>query len=84
MSTTRCVDVRMYNQQDLASQMMSANRIYSRGSPSCRIRYFERAPLEVAATAVSVLLIGISYGYVCLKAWNGAFGIGSVTQYVGA
>lgn len=84
MSTTRCVDVRMYNQQDLASQMMSAKRIYSKGSPSCRIRYFERAPLEVAATAVSVLLIGISYGFVCLKAWTGAFGIGSVTQYVGA
>lgn len=84
MSTTRCVDVRMYNQQDLASQMMLANRIYSKGAPSRRIRYFERAPLEVAATAVSVLLIGISYGYVCLKAWNGAFGIGSVTQYVGA
>lgn len=84
MSTTRCVDVRMYNQQELATQMLSANALYPKGSPACRIRCFQGAPLEVAATAVSVLLIGICYGFVCLKAWAGAFGIGSVTQYVGA
>ena len=84
MSTSRCVDVRMYNQQELAAQAMKDAQIYGRGSPACRIRYWEQAPLDTAATAVSVLLIGISYVFVCLKAWAGAFGIGSVTQYVGA
>lgn len=84
MSTSRCVDVRMYNQQELAAQAMKDAQIYGKGSPACRIRYWEQAPLDTAATAVSVLLIGISYVFVCLKAWAGAFGIGSVTQYVGA
>ena len=30
------------------------------------------------------IFIGLIYLFVCLKAWGGAFGIGSVTQYVGA
>lgn len=40
---------------------------------------------QSAATAVSTfLLTGIIYFFVCLKAWAGAFGIGMVTQYIGA
>ncbi len=35
-----------------------------------------------ASAAVSVLFTGIVYAFVCLKAWAGAFGLGSVTQYV--
>lgn len=34
--------------------------------------------------AISVVLTGVVYLFVCLKAWAGAFGVGSVTQYVGA
>lgn len=30
------------------------------------------------------LMMGFIYLYVCLKAWYGAFGVGSVTRYVGA
>ena len=30
------------------------------------------------------MLTGFVYAFVCLKAWAGAFGVGSVTQYVGA
>ena len=30
------------------------------------------------------MLTGLVYLFVCLKAWGGAFGVGSVTQYVGA
>lgn len=38
-----------------------------------------------AATAVSIFfLTGMVYLFVCLKAWAGAFGIGMVTQYIGA
>ena len=84
MSTNRCVDVRMYDQQELAAQVMEDNRVYFKGSSACRICYREQAPLDTAASAVSVLLIGVSYVFVCLKAWAGAFSIGSVTQYVGA
>lgn len=37
-----------------------------------------------ASRAISVVLTGVVYLFVCLKAWAGAFGVGSVTQYVGA
>lgn len=33
---------------------------------------------------ISVSLTGIIYLFVCLKSWAGAFGVGSVTQYIGA
>ncbi|MCM1342616.1 MAG: ABC transporter ATP-binding protein/permease [Lachnospiraceae bacterium] len=33
---------------------------------------------------LSHLMMGFIYLYVCLKAWFGAFGVGSVTRYVGA
>ncbi len=84
LSTVRLVDIRMYNQQDVAAEIMQNNRAYYKGSPASKIRYREQAPYETASKAISVLLIGIAYVYVSLKAWAGAFGIGSVTQYVGA
>lgn len=36
------------------------------------------------SVAISFILTAIIYLFVCLKAWAGAFGIGSVTQYIGA
>lgn len=36
------------------------------------------------AAAVSRIFMGTAYLFVCLKAWGGAFGVGSVTQYIGA
>lgn len=38
--------------------------------------------LNAASGAASNLLIGLVYVFVCLKAWAGAFSVGSVTQYV--
>lgn len=35
-----------------------------------------------ASSAVSVVFTGVAYAFVCLKALAGAFGLGSVTQYV--
>ena len=37
---------------------------------------------SAASGAVSVIFTGVAYGFVCLKAWAGAFGLGAVTQYV--
>lgn len=34
-------------------------------------------------SSLSAVLTGLVYVFVCLKAWAGAFGVGSVTQYVG-
>ena len=33
---------------------------------------------------VSTLITGFVYVFTCLKSWGGAFGVGSITQYVGA
>lgn len=80
----RAVDVRMYNQQDLAQAALRSNYSYGPGSPASRIMFREIGPVKAASSMVSTLLVGLVYGFVCLKAWAGAFGIGSVTQYVGA
>ena len=80
----QAVDVRMYNQQDMAIEILESSYSYPPNSPACKIMFGEIGPLKAASGAVSVLLVGISYVFVCLKAWAGAFGIGSVTQYVGA
>ncbi len=36
------------------------------------------------SAATSRLFMGAAYLFVCLKAWGGAFGVGSVTRYIGA
>ena len=84
LSTVRCPEIRMYEQEKLCRQVMEGNLAYQKGSAACKIRFLQQAPLDAAASAVGVVLIGISYLFVCMKAWAGAFGIGSVTQYVGA
>lgn len=40
--------------------------------------------LESASAAVGAMFTGIVYLYVCVKGLAGAFGVGSITQYVGA
>lgn len=40
--------------------------------------------LNAASSAVSVIFTGCAYVFVCLKAWAGAFGVGEITQYIGA
>ena len=45
------------------------------------------APMRLfhsASTAVGHIVTVIIYLFVCLKAWGGAFGVGSVTQYISA
>lgn len=39
---------------------------------------------QALSAVISRLLLGGIYLLVCAKAWGGAFGVGSVTQYVGA
>lgn len=82
---SRALDLRMYCQQE------NVCGIYiERGDsfgPKSTIAGYARGPmglLYAAAAGVSVILTGVIYIFVCLKSWGGAFGVGSVTQYVGA
>ncbi len=80
----RAMDARMYNQQNVAKYGLTSNALYRKGSPAVDIMRKKYAPYTTASRVVSVILTGIVYVFVCLKAWAGAFGVGSITQYVGA
>lgn len=84
LDSKRAMDVRMYNQHKIAAYAMESTALYAKGSPAVKIRCWNCARFSVCSRIVSVILTGIVYVFVCMKAWAGAFGIGSVTQYVGA
>lgn len=78
-------DVRMYRQDKICERYnrnkedtFASNGLYA---------HFARGPMGLyaaASAAVSVVFTGVAYAFVCLKALAGAFGLGSVTQYVAA
>ena len=81
--TSQAADIRLYNQQEIAAHytlfcVFGADSFFARAS---------RGPVglfSAAASCVSALFTGFIYVFTCIKAWAGAFGIGSITQYVGA
>ena len=78
------MDVRMYKQLDMAEHYTKTVPTFGVGSPHDRIF---RGPYSISISlgkGISKVFAGIVYLFVCLKAWGGAFGVGSVTQYVGA
>lgn len=80
----RSADVRMYNQQDLIDVYWDKDTSFSTDGFMGKLA---KGPLGIyggLGVAVSALTIGFIYLFTCLKAWGGAFDVGSVTQYVGA
>lgn len=76
-------DVRIYRQDKICDRYNS-NKENIFGSNGL-FAHFARGPMglySAAGAAVSVVFTGIVYAFVCLKALSGAFGLGSVTQYV--
>ena len=80
----RGTDIRIYNQQNLVSIYWSKNNDFGASGPISKL---SRGPLGIYSalgTGITVLITGSVYVFTCLKAWAGAFDIGSITQYVGA
>lgn len=81
----RAADLRMYSQQENVCDIyMKRCDIFG---PQSQIAKNARGPMglwQALSQCLSVVLTGVVYLFVCLKAWAGAFGVGSVTQYVGA
>lgn len=81
----RAGDIRMYCQQEeVCSVYLGDGSSFGLTSDLAR---FARGPMGLwfaLAKAISVILTGIIYLFVCLKAWGKAFGIGAVMQYVGS
>lgn len=81
----RATDVRMNNQVSLAMHYFDGilNAFGARGLMA-KLSYGAGGVADGTAASLSAVFTGIVYVFTCLKALGGAFGIGSVTQYVGA
>ena len=80
----RSLDVRMY-EQEYYSNYHSEQMVNQFTMGTSSFARYIKGPVglyNAAGAVISVLFTGIVYLFVCLKAWAGAFGIGSVTQYV--
>ena len=81
---SRASDIRMYRQDILCRHGFDSERSFT---PDSKIAGYARGPMgayQAFSAAVSNVFTGVVYVFVCLKSWAGAFGIGSVTQYIGA
>ncbi len=81
----RFLDLRIYNQTNqIILPTMRSNSSFTFNSILARAARGPMGLYIVVSSAVSRILTGCIYLFVCLKALGGAFGVGSVTQYVGA
>ncbi len=83
---TRALDFRIYRQDVLFRNRVLHNLTDENGL----IPTFEKyttgpiSKYKSLAGALSQVFVGMVYIFICLKAWTGAFGVGAVTQYIGA
>ena len=80
----RAVDFRIYKQEEMAEHYLHSARIFSVGGEMAKLAKGSMGAFAAAGECLGSLMTGMVYVFVCLKAWTGAFGVGSVTQYVGA
>ena len=81
---TKAMDIRIYNQYPIAEHYMNQSKTFTVGGLMDRLSKGSMGIFSALSKAMSAVLTGIIYVFVCLKAWAGAFGVGNVTQYVGA
>ena len=80
----RAMDMRMYNQAVISKQYKMKYKMFGKGSCFAKAHAGEIGICYGLIEGSNALIGGIIYLFVGLKAWAGAFGVGSVTQYVGA
>lgn len=78
----RAMDLRMYNQIDIGEYYCNQCNTFIPGSPIANYAKGPLGALIAASAAIASVYNGFIYVFVCLKAWAGTFGIGSVTQYI--
>lgn len=77
-------DIRLYNQQKIARWYMDQDKTFVPGGILARCAAGPIGIWAALGSCTEVVLMGIVYVFVCLKSLAGAFGVGSITQYVGA
>ncbi len=78
------LDIRMYNQQKISIPCLKHNFLFNTDGIVARTARGPMGGWMALGYSLSAVLTGLVYVFVCLKSWAGAFGVGSVTQYVGA
>ena len=80
----RGADIRMYNQQNLVTFYWNGDSAFGATGKIGKLALGPIGGYSALGTGVVALITGFVYVFTCLKAWGGAFDVGSVTQYVGA
>ena len=80
----RSVDIRMNNQQRLVSAYWKTNSSFGVDGPFGNAAKGKMGVYASLGVCITTLVTGFIYVFTCLKAWGGAFDVGSITQYVGA
>ncbi len=79
------LDIRMFRQERISSHyLVKALDIFGVSGKAAKLSRGSMGCWVALGASISAVLTGLVYLFVCLKAWGGAFGVGSVTQYVGA
>ncbi len=80
------VDTRIYKQNRIAKEYMLAYRHegYGLWGPFIKMTRGKGGIAYATAGSLSNIFTGVVYTFTCLKALGGAFGVGLITQYVGA
>ena len=80
----RSVDIRMNNQQRLVRAYWKTNSSFGVDGPFGKAAMGKMGVYASLGVCITTLITGFIYVFTCLKAWGGAFDVGSITQYVGA
>ena len=80
----RAVDFRMYGQEAIAEHYLRSTDIFGVNGKMARLAKGPMGGWAAAGSSLGSVMTGLVYVFVCLKAWAGAFGVGSATQYIGA
>ena len=84
MDKERSIDIRMNNQQNLVSAYWDTNSSFGVHGPFGKSARGKMGIYASLGVCITTLITGAIYVFTCLKAWGGAFDVGSITQYVGA
>ncbi len=84
LNKNRSVDIRMNNQQMLISAYFGKDHTFTATGPIAKVTKGKMGICASLGVCISTLITGFIYIFTCLKAWGGAFDVGSITQYVGA
>lgn len=80
----RRMDMRMYHQHQLIDTYWGQSTVFGADGAFAKLARGRMGLCAGLSVGVTALLTGCIYVFTCLKAWCGAFDVGSVTQYIGA